>query len=675
MAWTPISGQPVPYRTDTTDVPASGYYLKAYVSGTTTAISFATNQGGGTTLDKSQLDSAGYPTTDGTTRFIPHVNQTYKLVLYLNATDADNNTVGSADWVIDDIPQSAASTQVSTRQKEYQLGSQAVSRVFTLTNSYTLGNENLEVRLNGNPLRSGSSFDYTETSTNSVTLTYDPLDNDVYSFVTTETTTSSVADAAGITYTPAGSGAVATNVQAKLRGLYITPQDFGAVADGVTDDTAAIQAALDSDVGTVYFPQGTYVTSSPLVLDYNHCHVLIGASRRYTIIENSTSDVFDIGDVNDAGFFSISELFIRSRSGGGHCFNQNYATGTSMFMIRDCKIQNDNTGKSLWNQTVAYSGGGLVENCHLVATPGVTVNPWYINSSQVVNGWCFRDIRADYSDNAKQFFHIDTTNASSFITNMRFENITFELTNGGMIFAAGKHIIIENCGSYDLSTTQTGHGVWIGQSSGGLNPQRVRIQNVQKSPISGYALGVGIQDVKLDSAQSFFMDNVDSNTGATLIDYGNSKGVHFNTPASPTYANDSLVMKCVGDQIDLPGEITANSFKLDTSSSTWDSGSGNPEGSATAEPGSIYSRSTPSTNQILYAKLSGSSNTGWNLIPSMESAGSTEFNDATDSINTSGKAEGRVAYDTTTQKILFASGSGATATWKNFNGTVEYTPS
>jgi hypothetical protein len=402
---------------------------------------------------------------------------------------------------------------------------------------------------------------------------------------------------------------------------------------------------------------------------------LIGATRRYTIIENSTSDVFDIGDVNDAGFFSISELFIRSRSGGGHCFNQNYATGTSMFMIRDCKIQNDNTGKSLWNQTVAYSGGGLVENCHLVATPGVTVNPWYINSSQVVNGWCFRDIRADYSDNAKQFFHIDTTNASSFITNMRFENITFELTNGGMIFAAGKHIIIENCGSYDLSTTQTGHGVWIGQSSGGLNPQRVRIQNVQKSPISGYALGVGIQDIKLDSAQSFFMDNVDSNTGATLIDYGNSKGVHFNTPSSPTYANDSLVLRMIGDTITLQGDITAQSFRHETSDVEWDVGSGSPEGVETAEPGSLYSRSTPSGGQAAYVKLTGSGNTGWNILPCMEFRTSTQIQDATDTINTSGKAEGRVVYDTTLQKILFATAGLSTSTWANFNGTVEHTPS
>lgn len=51
--------------------------------------------------------------------------------------------------------------------------------------------------------------------------------------------------AADITYTPAGTGAVTTTVQAKLRES-VSVTDFGAVGNGVADDTAAIQAALNS---------------------------------------------------------------------------------------------------------------------------------------------------------------------------------------------------------------------------------------------------------------------------------------------------------------------------------------------------------------------------------------------------------------------------------------------
>ena len=59
-----------------------------------------------------------------------------------------------------------------------------------------------------------------------------------------------------IPYVPAGTGAVTTTVQSKLRET-VSVKDFGAVGDGVADDTAAIQAALNA-FSSVYVPFGTY---------------------------------------------------------------------------------------------------------------------------------------------------------------------------------------------------------------------------------------------------------------------------------------------------------------------------------------------------------------------------------------------------------------------------------
>ena len=43
-------------------------------------------------------------------------------------------------------------------------------------------------------------------------------------------------------------------------------RDYGAVGDGTTDDTAAIQAAIDATVGVIYMPAGNYKITSSLLL-------------------------------------------------------------------------------------------------------------------------------------------------------------------------------------------------------------------------------------------------------------------------------------------------------------------------------------------------------------------------------------------------------------------------
>jgi hypothetical protein len=71
-------------------------------------------------------------------------------------------------------------------------------------------------------------------------------------------------------------GAVAKTVSTKLQDI-ISVRDFGAVGDGSTDDTAAIQAAIDvfkptfvsgdgiPDKGrTIYVPMGTYIVTAPI---------------------------------------------------------------------------------------------------------------------------------------------------------------------------------------------------------------------------------------------------------------------------------------------------------------------------------------------------------------------------------------------------------------------------
>jgi hypothetical protein len=70
-------------------------------------------------------------------------------------------------------------------------------------------------------------------------------------------------NAVNVTYDPAGTGAVATTVQGKLRES-VSVKDFGAVGDGVVDDTVAIQAAINSNPGALFFPSGVYKVSATI---------------------------------------------------------------------------------------------------------------------------------------------------------------------------------------------------------------------------------------------------------------------------------------------------------------------------------------------------------------------------------------------------------------------------
>ena len=77
-----------------------------------------------------------------------------------------------------------------------------------------------------------------------------------------------------VTYSPAGAGAVSRTVQSRLRDS-VSVKDFGAVGDGVTDDTAALNAAASAVVAgqTLLVPSGTYLynpTSAPLTFSTNN---------------------------------------------------------------------------------------------------------------------------------------------------------------------------------------------------------------------------------------------------------------------------------------------------------------------------------------------------------------------------------------------------------------------
>lgn len=89
-----------------------------------------------------------------------------------------------------------------------------------------------------------------------------------------------------LTFTQTGTGATERTVNSKLKDV-VSVKDFGAVGDGVTDDTAAIQAAIDA-ASAVYFPEGTYIITDTLTC--SNAVRLYGDGQNISIIDNTTND-------------------------------------------------------------------------------------------------------------------------------------------------------------------------------------------------------------------------------------------------------------------------------------------------------------------------------------------------------------------------------------------------
>ena len=160
--------------------------------------------------------------------------------------------------------------------------------------------------------------------------------------------------AANIPYLPA-IGAFTRSIMARL-GDTVSVKDFGAVGDGVTDDTAAVQAALTS--GTVFFPKGTYICG-PLTAPAG----VQVRGKRNAVVKMKAASVGALLTLADASGASIE----------GITFDADYANnplgtkgihitgGTSAFLISNVAVLNAKTAGI--HQQGAYTGGGKVSNC------------------------------------------------------------------------------------------------------------------------------------------------------------------------------------------------------------------------------------------------------------------------------------------------------------------------
>lgn len=287
----------------------SGGKIYTYSAGTSTPqATYTTGAGSIPHSNPIILDSAGrVPSgeiwlTDGVS---------YKFVI----NNSSNTLIGTYDNIV-----GINSNFINFLAEQEIQTATAGQTVFTLTTTqYQPGSNTLSVFVDGvNQYGPGAQYAYIETSSTVVTFVNGLHVGALVKFTTTQTLSGGGIDSSQVVYNPPFIGSVATNVEARLAQTY-SVKDFGAVGDGVTDDTTAIQTALN-EADTIYVPDGNYLCSG---LTFKSGNFLIGQSRQNTTLTYTGSTTFITGgvDLNRVGLENINITASGSPTGYGIFFD------------------------------------------------------------------------------------------------------------------------------------------------------------------------------------------------------------------------------------------------------------------------------------------------------------------------------------------------------------------
>ena len=330
----------------------TGGKLYTYLAGTTTpAATYTTNSGLTANSNPIVLNAAGRVADSGEIWLTDGIN--YKFVL------KDSNDVQIAVW--DNISGINSNFVNYTLQEQTFTATQGQT-VFTLTGGlqYSPATNNLAVYVNGSKQVAGTN--YLETSSTVFTFLTGLNVGDVVDAFTAIPVATNVISSNNVSYNQGSTGAVTTNVQAKLAQT-VSVKDFGAKGDGTTDDTSSIQAALTYlgvNGGRLYFPTGTYLISSTLTASATTYKELIIYGDGGASVVNAPMN---------APIFNITSNNVHIENMEFNGSQANYATYTNSTLF-----VGSNTLGTFLNLNLKYFRAGIniqntsmasIERCHI----------------------------------------------------------------------------------------------------------------------------------------------------------------------------------------------------------------------------------------------------------------------------------------------------------------------
>ena len=240
-------------------------------------------------------------------------------------------------------------------------------------------------------------------------------------------------DSSLVTFVPAGTGATTRTAQAKMRDV-VSVKDFGAVGDGVADDTAEIQAAFTHLVsvggGLLLFPAGTYLVSTQIFLTNLVNTVVIGVGAtiqsNYSTMVQTNEGVFIINNGNNISFEGLKFVGTQTQSWppdtlyptphaasnfGHQCFR--LFNATSNIAIRNCTSTGMMTFASVLPTVGTKAKNILIENCD------VNIASYGFNCQTNGNNVTIRN------------FNTRTIGRSYFVYGVENHNVSYSSLGGG----------------------------------------------------------------------------------------------------------------------------------------------------------------------------------------------------------------------------------------------------
>lgn len=176
---------------------------------------------------------------------------------------------------------------------------------------------------------------------------------------------------------------------------YITPQMYGAMGNGITDDTEGIQKAIDSldeNVRILHFPSGTYLVSEDIILKSG---IVLRGDGVDSVIQRTGTDAdrYNVLKLENGGRVTIENLFIKGdRSYGHEGTSGEWGMCIGLYGCSDVRINNCTLTEG-WGDGV-YVGASEDGGCYNISIDGCVIDSNRRNGVSVIECDGFRMVHS-----------------------------------------------------------------------------------------------------------------------------------------------------------------------------------------------------------------------------------------------------------------------------------------